>query len=101
MLKLDEELIYQVLEVVSEIPEGNVATYGQIACLIGRENNSRMVGKILSMASMYGQYPCHRVVNSIGKIVPGWSEQKTLLLNEGVTFKDECKVDLKMHRWQL
>lgn len=59
---LDEDLIYEILSVVEEIPEGCVATYGQIARLIGREKNSRLVGKVLSMAEYYGQYPCHRVV---------------------------------------
>ena len=33
---LNESLIYQILSAVSEIPEGRVATYGQIAALIGR-----------------------------------------------------------------
>ena len=63
---LTEELIYEILSVVEEIPEGKVATYGQIAALIGRERNARLVGKVLSMAEFYGQYPCHRVVNHAG-----------------------------------
>ena len=37
---LDEGLIYEILSVVEEIPQGCVATYGQIARLIGREKNS-------------------------------------------------------------
>ena len=69
---LDEDLIYEILSVVEEIPEGRVATYGQIARLIGREKNSRLVGKVLSMAQYYGEYPCHRVVNHAGRLVPGW-----------------------------
>ena len=85
---MNEELIYQVLETVGEIPKGCVATYKQIACLIGREKNSRLVGKILANASYYGHYPCHRVVNFQGRLVPGWFEQKELLEKEGITFKD-------------
>ena len=50
MIIMNEELIYQVLEIVGEILKGRVATYGQIACLIGREKNSRLVGKILANA---------------------------------------------------
>ena len=42
---MDENIIYEILSVVEEIPEGKVASYGQIARLIGRENNARMVGK--------------------------------------------------------
>ena len=51
---LSEELVYEILSVVEEIPEGRVASYGQIARLIGRERNSRLVGKVLSMSEFYG-----------------------------------------------
>ena len=47
---LDKKLIYEILSVVSEIPYGCVATYGQIARLIGRDKNARLVGKVLNMA---------------------------------------------------
>ena len=81
--------------VVEEIPEGCVATYGQIARLIGRDKNSRLVGKVLSMAEYYGDYPCHRVVNHAGRLVPGWLEQRLLLEAEQVVMKDDRHVDLK------
>lgn len=42
---MEEDLIYEILSVVDEIPEGRVATYGQIAKLIGRDKNSRLVEK--------------------------------------------------------
>lgn len=96
---MQEDLIYEILSVVEEVPEGNIATYGQIAKLIGREKNARLVGKVLGMASSYGEYPCHRVVNHAGRLVPGWREQKLLLEEEGVPFKDENHVDLKLCRW--
>ena len=51
---LNEALIYEILSVVSEIPEGRAASYGQIAKLIGRDKNARLVGKVLSMAQYYG-----------------------------------------------
>ncbi len=96
---LDESLIYEILSVVEEIPEGNVATYGQIARLIGRKKNARLVGKVLSMSEYYGSYPCHRVVNHAGRLVPGWHEQRSLLLDEGVTFKDEYHVNIRSYQW--
>lgn len=99
VIDLDERLIYEVLSAVSEIPEGCVATYGQIARLIGREKNARLIGKILSFSALYGDYPCHRVVNSAGRLVPGWNEQALLLLQEGVELKDENHVDLKKYQW--
>ena len=82
---LDEELIYEILSVVEEIPEGNVATYGQIARLIGRERNSRLVGRVLSMAEYYGSYR---------------REQVELLADEGVELKGNGCVDLKKYQWE-
>lgn len=96
---LQENLIYEILSVVEEIPEGKVATYGQIAGLIGRDKNARLVGKVLSMAEYYGKYPCHRVVNHAGRLVPGWREQRFLLEAEGVVLKENAHVDLKKYQW--
>ena len=97
---LKEDLIYQILSVVEEIPEGYVATYGQVARLIGREKNARLVGRVLSTAEYYGDYPCHRVVNHAGRLAPGWPEQRFLLGKEGATLKANGCVDLKNPQWQ-
>lgn len=98
---IDKRLIYEVLSVVEEIPFGKVATYGQIAKLIGRQKNARMVGNILSMSQLYGEYPCHRVVNHAGRTAPGWTEQKELLQREGVCFKKNGYVDLRAYQWNV
>lgn len=105
---LTEELIYEILSVVEEIPEGKVASYGQIAELIGREKNARLVGRVLSMAEYYGKYlgnfpgkvPCYRVVNHAGRLAPGFREQRFLLEREGVKFRDRDHVDMKACRWE-
>ncbi len=96
---LQEDFIYEILSVVEEIPEGKVATYGQIARLTGRDKNARLVGKALSMSQYYGDYPCHRVVNHAGRLAPGWMEQRFLLEKEGVTLKENGNVDLKKYQW--
>ena len=101
MEKLTDDLIYEVLSVVEEIPFGKVASYGQIAKLIGREKNARLVGKVLSMASLYGDYPCHRVVNHAGRTAPFFHEQKERLLEEGVAFRDNGCVDMKRFLWKI
>ena len=96
---MNEDLIYEVLSVVEEIPEGRVATYSQIARLIGRDRNARLVGRILSMSDYYGQYPCHRVVNHDGRTAPGFLRQRQLLQEEGVEFRTNGCVDLKKYQW--
>lgn len=97
---MNEDLIYQILAIVSEIPKGKVASYKQIAQLSGHDKNARLVGKILSHASMFGSYPCHRVVNHAGRLVPGWHEQRQLLEEEGVTCKENGCVDMKKYQWK-
>ena len=86
---MDEDLIYEILSVVEEIPEGCVASYGQIARLTGRDRNARLVGKVLSMAEFYGHYPCHRVVNHAGRLAPRFTEQRERLAAEGGWFHRE------------
>ena len=95
----EEDLAYMILSVVEEIPAGRVASYGQIARLIGRERNARLVGRLLSRSEFYGDYPCHRVVNHKGRTAPGWREQRSLLEAEGVSFRDENHVDMKACSW--
>ena len=99
MARLTDDLAYEILSVVEEIPEGCVATYGQIARLIGREKKSRLVGKVLSNAEYYGRYPCHRVVSHNGRLAPGWTGQADLLAREGVFLKEDGHVDLKKYQW--
>lgn len=96
---MDDRLVYEVLSVVSEIPSGKVASYGQIARLIGREKNARLVGEILSRAEIYGSYPCHRVVNHAGRLAPGWPEQRRLLEEESVEVGPDGHVDMKRFQW--
>ena len=89
MTTLTDDFACEVLSVVAEIPEGRVATYGQIARLVGKEKNARLVAKILSRAEYYGHFPCHRVVNHAGRLAPHWPEQAFLLFREGVDLKPD------------
>lgn len=96
-----KQFYLRVYQIVQEIPRGRVASYGQIALMLGMPRRSRLVGRALSHAPASLNLPCHRVVNSKGRLVPYWDEQKTLLLQEGVTFKNDVCVDLKKHLWQI
>lgn len=96
---MDESLVYQILSVVEEIPRGKVASYGQIARLIGRDRNARLVGRVLSLSEFYGEYPCHRVVNHAGRLAPHFPEQAFRLRQEGVRFLKNGCVDMKRCQW--
>ncbi|MBD7895405.1 methylated-DNA--[protein]-cysteine S-methyltransferase [Limosilactobacillus sp. Sa3CUN2] len=100
MVKIDEQFMRSVLNIVDIIPFGRVATYGQIAKIIGRPRNARLVGKALGKSFSYGKHPCHRVVTATGRLVPGWIDQRPMLMAEGVPFKDENHVDIKQCQWQ-
>ena len=99
-----EGFFEQVYEVVEQIPEGMVATYGQVALLAGRPRSARYVGYALHSNPRPGQIPCHRVVFADGRICEGFAfggpdAQRELLLGEGVTFSDPMHVDLDACRW--
>jgi Predicted methylated DNA-protein cysteine methyltransferase len=98
--KLNQDFIFQILAIIQEIPSGKVATYGQLAKLSNNDKNSRLVGKVLSLAEYYGQFPCHRVVNSSGRLAPGFIKQFELLKEEGILFKENGCVDLKKCQWR-
>ncbi len=88
-----------VLNIVSQIPRGQVMTYGDIAALAGWPSHSRMVGRTLRYSPDALQLPCHRVVNKAGRTAPGWSRQRPLLEEEGVIFKANGHVDMKRCLW--
>ena len=97
---LTDDFAYEVLSVVAEVPEGCVATYGQIARLVGRPKNARLVARVLAMSQDCGSYPCHRIVNASGRLAPHWPEQALLLLDEGVDVRDGAHVSLKHFQWE-
>ena len=68
---MDKDTFQQeVYNVVAAIPPGRVVTYGQIAYLVGRPQCSRMVGHAMHDVPDGMCLPCHRVVNSQGRLAP-------------------------------
>ncbi len=95
----------KVYEVVSRIPEGKVATYGQIAFIIGSPRSSRIVGYAMHSVSSDKKLPCHRVVNREGRMAPGnifggENIQRELLKKEGVTFLQNGCINMEKHLWK-
>ena len=71
---MDKDTFQQeVYNVVAAIPPGRVVTYGQIAYLVGRPQCSRMVGHAMHDVPDGMCLPCHRVVNSQGRLAPFWN----------------------------
>lgn len=88
------EMIYMV---VSRIPHGKVATYGQIARLAGNPRWSRVVGYALHVNPDPQHIPCYRVVNRFGEVSEafafgGENMQIELLKAEGVQFDENGRV---------
>lgn len=96
----------RVYEIVRQIPEGRVTSYGAIARALGSAGSSRMVGYALRAASSaYPPVPAHRVVNRAGMLTgktafgsPVLMQQ--LLENEGVRIVDDRVVDFDSIFWE-
>ena len=88
----------EVYAVVAQIPAGKIVSYKQIARLVGMPDHARRVGRALAEAP--AGLPCHRVVNSAGRTVPGWTRQRELLEAEGVRFKANGCADLARCGWE-
>jgi methylated-DNA-protein-cysteine methyltransferase-like protein len=89
----------QVYEVVAEIPEGFVASYGQIAAMLGRPNAARGVG--WAMRHCPEELPWQRVVMSDGSVTGGvWAElRRVRLIEEGIKILPNGKVDMTVYQW--
>ncbi|MDE2999373.1 MAG: MGMT family protein [Gemmatimonadota bacterium] len=97
-----ERAFQRIYRMVGRIPEGTVATYGQIAGIVGV--GPRQVGQALKALPAGTRCPWHRVINSRGTVsirtgdVKARLIQERLLEAEGVTFVNG-KVDLEVYRW--
>lgn len=93
----------QVYALVRCIPSGRVATYGQIARLLGQPHAARTVGWAMRAAPEDQNIPWHRVVNATGRISlrspDGVTHQRRLLLSEGIAFGPDERIDLTRFGW--
>lgn len=85
------------------IPPGKVASYGQLALMLGRPRGARIAGWAMARCPDRA-VPCHRVVKKDGGLapedafgIPGL--QRQLLLDEGVPFLPDGRVDMAACRW--
>jgi methylated-DNA-protein-cysteine methyltransferase-like protein len=93
----------RVRDIIKKIPRGRVATYGQIAAYAGNTRGARQVVRILHSSTEKDRLPWHRVVNREGRIAlkrgTGYEIQRDLLLNEGIEFDKNDKIDFDRYLW--
>ena len=96
----------RVYEQVARIPFGQLATYGQIAELMGEWGCARQVGWALRRLPLPSPLPWHRVVNAQGRLAMTLSRQgsdwmqRDLLLAEGIAVDLQGRLPLQSHRWR-
>ncbi|MCM0083298.1 MGMT family protein [Geomonas sp. Red32] len=101
----DRSTYQAIYAVVSRIPAGTVATYGQVAALAGLPRRARLVGYALS-ALTDKSVPWHRVVNAKGEVShrssgsEGGEIQRLALEREGVVFDSRGRIDFARYRWR-
>ncbi len=93
-------------DMVRQIPEGRVASYGQIARMMGEPRKARFVGYAMHASpGVAGGVPCHRVVFKDGSLAPGFAfggagAQRELLEAEGIEFLPDGRVDMERCSWE-
>lgn len=94
------DLIYQV---VREIPQGRVTSYGAIAAYLGMKGGARMVGWAMNASHALPDVPAHRVVNRngvlTGKNFFGGDRMQELLASEGIRVQNDQILEFKTHFW--
>ncbi len=98
---MSDSLYERIYHVVRQIPAGKVATYGQVAYLVGPPCTPRRVGWALAALRTHvvePPVPWQRVVNAKGTSSVG-SDQIALLKEEGVTSDDDRRIDLDRFGW--
>jgi len=93
-MSLDKKIYKKLLEV----PKGKITTYGELAKAVGLKNGQRAVGKIMNKNPYPVIIPCHRVINSNGKIggyAYGQEIKSNMLSKEGIKIQNGKILDLE------
>lgn len=93
----------RVVQIIKDIPEGYVMTYGQIAKVAGSPRAARQVVRVLHSMSRKHRLPWHRVVNSKGQIAlqdeDSYQEQRFSLEAEGIAIGLHGTIDLEKYQY--
>lgn len=102
---MDSSFFDRVYEIVKQIPEGRVTSYGAIAKALGSGRSARMVGWAMNASHSQEGIPAHRVVNRNGQLTgkhhfPGTNLMQQLLENEGIEVIDDQIQNFKAVYWE-
>ena len=100
----NDNFFERVYEIVRQIPEGKVTSYGAIAKALGAARSARMVGWAMNASHGLEGLPAHRVVNRNGLLsgkhhFQGTNLMQQLLENEGIQVVNNQIVDFENHFW--
>jgi len=103
MPERNDKLFARIYDVVKQVPRGRVATYGQIAQIVGEGCDARTVGYAMASTPEGQDIPWQRIVNREGKIsLPGQGGeiQRMRLEAEGIAFDARGRIDMQRFGWQ-
>jgi methylated-DNA-protein-cysteine methyltransferase-like protein len=100
----NDNFFERVYEIVRQIPEGKVTSYGAIAKVLGTARSARMVGWAMNASHNRADVPAHRVVNRKGLLsgkihFDGTNLMQQLLENEGIQILDNQIVEFEKVFW--
>src|SRR5574343_1535081 len=102
---MKNDFFERVYQIVRQIPEGRVTSYGAIAKAIGAARSARMVGYAMNASHHLEDVPAHRVVNRNGVLTgkhhfDGTNLMQQLLENEGIEVVENQIIDFEKHFWE-
>ncbi|WIG96990.1 MGMT family protein [Myxococcus sp. SDU36] len=96
----ERDYFERIYTVTAQVPHGKVATYGDIAVIVGEGCDARVVGHALgALGTRADSVPWQRIINRTGGISTSGYGQREALEAEGVTFDERDHVRMASHHW--
>jgi methylated-DNA-protein-cysteine methyltransferase-like protein len=99
----EQDFFERVYAVVQQIPRGKVATYGDIAAVVGGGCDARFVGQALGAlggGKRALQVPWQRIVSRGGTLSTSGPRQRALLETEGIVFDERGRIPMERYGWE-
>lgn len=100
---MKKEFSQKIYSLLKKVPKGKVTTYKALAQAATNSKAYRAVGTVLNKNPNLIKVPCHRVINSdgrVGQYALGQKKKTSLLKKEGVKINNN-KIDLKAYQYKF